>query len=98
VNSGYKTFAVLGGGIFEPTIGGRSGIGGGMALLFAFLVGVLAGLRSLTPPAATAWVVRADWLHLPHEPEGTARLYNGSSILNKMSQIWRDAAFFPARA
>ena len=36
-----------------------------MTLLFAFLIGVLAGLRSLTPPAATAWAAHWGWLKLP---------------------------------
>ena len=38
-----------------------------MALLFAFLVGVFAGLRSLTPAASTAWAARLGWLRLPHQ-------------------------------
>ena len=33
-----------------------------MTLLFAFLIGVFAGLRSLTPPAAVAWAVHLGWL------------------------------------
>lgn len=33
-----------------------------MAILFAFLIGFFAGLRSLTAPAATAWAVRLGWL------------------------------------
>ncbi len=35
-----------------------------MTLLFCFLIGVLAGLRSLTPPAATAWAVYLGWQKL----------------------------------
>ena len=35
-----------------------------MTLLFAFLIGLLAGLRSLTPPAAVAWAVYLGWLKL----------------------------------
>jgi uncharacterized membrane protein len=35
-----------------------------MTLLFAFLIGVFAGLRSLTPPAAVAWAVYLGWLRL----------------------------------
>jgi uncharacterized membrane protein len=31
---------------------------------FAFLVGFLAGLRSLTPPAAVAWAAHAGWLKI----------------------------------
>lgn len=33
-------------------------------LLFAFLIGVFGGLRSLTPPAATAWAAHLGWLKL----------------------------------
>ena len=36
-----------------------------MTLLFAFLIGLCAGLRSLTPPAAVAWAVHLGWLNLP---------------------------------
>lgn len=35
-----------------------------MALLFAFLIGLFTGLRSLTAPAVTAWAVYFGWLHL----------------------------------
>ena len=35
-----------------------------MTLLFAFLIGLFAGLRSLTPPAAVAWAVHLGWLSL----------------------------------
>ena len=35
------------------------------ALLLAFLIGFLAGLRSLTPAAATAWGAHLGWLKLP---------------------------------
>ncbi len=36
-----------------------------MTLLFAFLIGFFAGLRSLTPPAAVAWAAHLGWLELP---------------------------------
>src|SRR5689334_494345 len=36
-----------------------------MPLMFAFLIGLFAGLRSLTPPAAVAWGVYLGWLNLP---------------------------------
>ncbi len=36
-----------------------------MTLLFAFLIGFFAGLRSLTAPAATAWAAHLGWLKLP---------------------------------
>lgn len=35
-----------------------------MTLLFSFLIGFFAGLRTLTPPAATAWAVHLGWLIL----------------------------------
>ena len=35
-----------------------------MTLLFAFLIGLFAGLRSLTPPAAVAWAVYLGWINL----------------------------------
>ncbi|MCU1264892.1 MAG: hypothetical protein JWM21_1210 [Acidobacteria bacterium] len=37
-----------------------------MTLLFAFLIGFLAGLRSLTAPAVTAWAVHLGWLKSEH--------------------------------
>ena len=35
--------------------------------IFAFLIGIVAGLRSMTAPAAVSWAARLGWLHL----EGT---------------------------
>jgi uncharacterized membrane protein len=35
-----------------------------MTLLLAFLIGVFAGLRSLTPPAAVGWAVYLGWIKL----------------------------------
>jgi uncharacterized membrane protein len=35
-----------------------------MAILLAFLIGVFAGLRSLTAPAVVAWAVHHGWLKL----------------------------------
>jgi uncharacterized membrane protein len=32
--------------------------------LLAFLIGVVAGLRSMTAPAVVSWAARAGWLHL----------------------------------
>jgi uncharacterized membrane protein len=32
--------------------------------LFAFLLGAVAGLRSMTAPAAASWAARLGWLHL----------------------------------
>jgi uncharacterized membrane protein len=33
-------------------------------LILAFLIGVIAGLRSLTAPAVVSWAARLGWLHL----------------------------------
>lgn len=35
-----------------------------MALLLAFLIGVVAGLRSLTAPAVVAWAAHRNWINL----------------------------------
>ena len=37
-----------------------------MSITFVFLIGLLAGLRSLTPVAAIAWGAYLGWLRLPH--------------------------------
>jgi uncharacterized membrane protein len=34
--------------------------------VLAFLIGVVAGLRALTPLAAVSWAARLGWLHLDH--------------------------------
>jgi len=36
--------------------------------LLAFLIGVVAGLRSMTPPAAVSWAARLGWLRLENTP------------------------------
>ena len=49
-----------------------------MTLLFAFLIGLFAGLRSLMPPAAVAWAVHLGWLRLVRplgDGRGQARLH-----------------------
>jgi uncharacterized membrane protein len=37
-------------------------------LLLAFLIGVVAGLRSLTAPAVVAWAAHRNWLNLNNTP------------------------------
>jgi uncharacterized membrane protein len=39
-----------------------------MSLLLAFLLGALAGLRSMTPPALVAWAAHWGWLDLGATP------------------------------
>jgi uncharacterized membrane protein len=36
-----------------------------MSLTFVFLIGLLTGLRCMTPAAAIAWAAYLGWLHLP---------------------------------
>jgi uncharacterized membrane protein len=36
--------------------------------LYAFFLGVIAGLRSMTPPALVSWAARLKWLHLDTTP------------------------------
>ena len=36
--------------------------------LLGFLIGVVAGLRSMTPLAAVSWAARVGWLHLENTP------------------------------
>ena len=38
-----------------------------LVLLLALLIGIVAGLRALTPPAVVGWAALLDWLHV----EGT---------------------------
>ncbi|MFL6450351.1 MAG: DUF4126 domain-containing protein [Bryobacteraceae bacterium] len=42
-------------------------------LVLAFLIGVVAGLRALTPVAAVSWAAWADWLNLQGTPLGFLR-------------------------
>ena len=39
-----------------------------MSLLAAFLIGVVAGLRTFTAPAAVSWAAHLGWLHLEGSP------------------------------
>jgi uncharacterized membrane protein len=39
-------------------------------LIFAFVLGFAAGLRSLTPPAVMAWAAHLGWLNLNNSPVG----------------------------
>jgi uncharacterized membrane protein len=41
-----------------------------LVLLLAFLIGIVAGLRSLTAPAVVAWAAHLHWLNLEHTPLG----------------------------
>jgi uncharacterized membrane protein len=45
------------------------------ALFLAFSIGFVAGLRSMTAPAAVCWGARLGWLHI----EGTALAWMGSA-------------------
>ncbi|MGH7519548.1 MAG: DUF4126 family protein, partial [Gemmatimonadales bacterium] len=47
-----------------------------MILFLAFAIGVVAGLRSMTAPAAVAWAACFGWLHL----EPTPLAFLGSAV------------------
>jgi uncharacterized membrane protein len=53
----------------------------GVALVLAFGIGIVAGLRSLTAPAVVAWAAHLDWIHLAGSP------------LAFMGSIWTLAIF-----
>ena len=36
--------------------------------ILAFLVGIVVGLRCMTPPAAVSWAAHSGWLHLENTP------------------------------
>lgn len=40
----------------------------GLALVLVFAIGLVAGLRSMTAPAAVAWAAHAGWIHLAGSP------------------------------
>ena len=44
--------------------------------LFALLIGVVSGLRTMTAPAAVSWAAHLGWLHL----EGTPLAFLGASV------------------
>jgi uncharacterized membrane protein len=39
-----------------------------MILLFAFLIGIIAGLRAIMAPAVTSWAAGLGWIHLEGTP------------------------------
>src|ERR1700750_343344 len=47
-----------------------------MVLLYAFLIGVVCGLRSMTAPAVVAWGAHLGWLHL----DGSLLAFLGNKI------------------
>jgi uncharacterized membrane protein len=47
-----------------------------MLYLLAFLIGLVAGLRAMTAPAAVSWAARLGWLNL----EGTPLAFFGAAV------------------
>ena len=70
-----------------------------MTLLLAFLVGFLAGLRSLTPPAATAWAAHLGWLKLerPLSLMGSVPAVAIFTLLAAMELVADKLPFMPSR-
>jgi uncharacterized membrane protein len=44
--------------------------------VLAFLIGIVAGLRAMTAPAAVSWAARLGWLHL----DGTPLAFLGAAV------------------
>jgi uncharacterized membrane protein len=53
--------------------------------VLAFLIGVVAGLRSMTPPAAVSWAARLGWLHLEGTPLAFLRFAATPYILSVLA-------------
>lgn len=51
-----------------------------LALVFALLIGVVAGLRAVTPLAVLAWGVFLGWINLADAPHGGWAAWMGSLI------------------
>jgi uncharacterized membrane protein len=47
-----------------------------MIYLSALLIGVVAGMRSMTAPAATSWAARLGWIHV----DGTPLAWMGAAV------------------
>jgi hypothetical protein len=60
--------------------------------VLAFLIGVIAGLRSLTAPAVLSWAARLGWLHL--ENTGLAFL---ACARNTCCACWRSRSWLRTR-
>jgi uncharacterized membrane protein len=56
-------------------------------LLLAFLIGVIAGLRSFTAPAAVAWAAHQDWLSLQNTPLSSASSTAAVVILTLLALV-----------
>jgi len=65
-----------------------------VVLLLAFLIGIVAGLRAFTAPAATSWAARLGWLHL----SGTPLAFLGAAVtpwiltLLALFELYKDQA------
>ena len=70
-----------------------------MALLLAFLIGFLAGLRSLTPLAATAWAAHLGWLKLerPLSLMGSVPAVAMFTLFAAMELVADKLPFMPSR-
>ena len=70
-----------------------------MTLLLAFLIGFFAGLRSLTPPAATAWAASLGWLKLepPLSFMGSTPAVVIFTLLAAMELVADKLAIMPSR-
>src|SRR6201989_651521 len=51
-----------------------------LALLFAALIGIVAGLRAMTPLAVLAWGAMLGWINLADAPHGVWSAWSGAII------------------
>jgi uncharacterized membrane protein len=63
--------------LIDGTVHQNSSVQTHMSLTFSFLIGLLTGLRCLTPAAALAWAAYLGWLHLPRSLAWMATLTAG---------------------
>jgi uncharacterized membrane protein len=70
-----------------------------MILLLAFLIGVLTGLRSLTPLAATAWYVHLGWMKLQSPLAWVGSLASAAifTVLAIVELVWDKLPKTPSR-
>jgi hypothetical protein len=60
-------------------------------IVLAFLIGFIAGLRSLTAPAVVSWAARLGWIHLGNSPLA----FLGAAITPGFSLFWRLPNWLP---
>ena len=63
-----------------------------MILIAALVIGIVAGLRAMTAPAAVSWAARLGWLPLQRH---VARACSATAVTPWSSPCWRSASSSP---